>query len=266
MIEAPWLRPAIFVAVLLALLAFESHAPRRPWSRPRWPRVGRHLALVALDTLVLRLALPLLATGAAALAEARGWGLLRLACVPAALAAGASLVLLDLAIWAQHVLMHRVPWLWRLHRVHHSDVDFDTSTALRFHPLEILLSMGWKIACVLALGAPLAAVAAFEVLLSACALFNHANLALPPRVEAALRRVLVTPDVHRTHHSIHRDETDSNYGFSVVWWDRLFGTWRAAPRDGHATMTLGLDAFRAPSAQRLGALLLQPLRSPGPAP
>ncbi|HMW31367.1 MAG TPA: sterol desaturase family protein, partial [Plasticicumulans sp.] len=193
----------------------------------------------------------------------RGWGLLRALAVPAPLAGMLSLLLLDLAIWAQHVAMHRVPLLWRLHRVHHTDTDFDTSTALRFHPLEIGLSMLWKIVLVLALGAPVAAVAGFELLLSACALFNHANLALPAPVDAWLRRVLITPDVHRIHHSIHRDETDSNFGFSVVWWDHLFGTWRSAPRDGHATMTIGLDGFRAPQAQRLGALLLQPLRRDG---
>lgn len=261
--DGGWLRPLLFVCVLLALLALESRAPRRAWTQPRWPRVARHLALVGLDAALLRLTLPLLATGAAALAEARGWGLLRALAVPAPLAGMLSLLLLDLAIWAQHVAMHRVPLLWRLHRVHHTDTDFDTSTALRFHPLEIGLSMLWKIVLVLALGAPVAAVAGFELLLSACALFNHANLALPAPVDAWLRRVLITPDVHRIHHSIHRDETDSNFGFSVVWWDHLFGTWRSAPRDGHATMTIGLDGFRAPHAQRLGALLLQPLRRDG---
>lgn len=255
-----WLRALLFVTVLLTLLALESRWPRRGWQQRRWPRVARHLGLVVLDTALLRVTLPLLATGAAALAEAHGFGLLRLLAVPAPLAVLASLLLLDLAIWAQHVAMHRVPLLWRLHRVHHTDTDFDASTALRFHPLEIVLSMGWKIAVVFALGAPVAAVAAFELLLSCCALFNHANLALPARLDAWLRHVLVTPDVHRIHHSIHRDETDSNYGFSVVWWDRLFGTWRAAPRDGHATMTLGLHGFRAAPAQRLAALLLQPLR------
>lgn len=258
-----WLRPLLFLAVLLALLALESRAPRRAWAQPRWPRVARHIALVGIDTALLRLALPLLATGAAALAEARGFGLLHGLAVPPLPAFVLSLLLLDLAIWAQHVAMHRVPLLWRLHRVHHTDTDFDASTALRFHPLEIGLSMLWKIVLVLALGAPVATVATFELLLSACALFSHANLALPTRLDAALRRVLITPDVHRIHHSIHRDETDSNYGFSVVWWDRLFGTWRAAPRDGHATMTIGLDTFRAAPAQRLGALLLQPLRRDG---
>jgi sterol desaturase/sphingolipid hydroxylase (fatty acid hydroxylase superfamily) len=174
-----------------------------------------------------------------------------------------AVVLLDLAIYAQHVVFHHVPALWRLHRMHHADTEFDATTGLRFHPLEILLSLGIKIAVVVALGAPAVAVLAFEILLNASSVFSHGNIALPRAVDAPLRGVLVTPDMHRVHHSVVRAETDSNYGFCLSWWDRLFGTYREAPEAGRDGVTIGLPAFRDPGEQRLDRLLTQPFRGPG---
>lgn len=217
-----------------------------------------NLGLVAVDTGILRLVFPLAAVGAALTANARGWGLFNTIEAPPWLAVAITLIALDLAIYAQHVAFHKIPLLWRLHRVHHTDTALDATTGLRFHPIEIIASMLFKIALVFALGAPALAVVAFEVLLNALAMFNHANVYLPPRVDRALRRLIVTPDMHRVHHSIHRDETDSNYGFNLSIWDRLFGTYRAQPRDGHEAMALGIDAFRAPTDGALIRLLIQP--------
>ena len=193
-----------------------------------------------------------------ALVRHTGWGFFNAAGAPAWLAFAASVVLLDLAIWAQHVVMHRAPWLWRLHRVHHSDIDFDATTAIRFHPFEIILSMFYKMVVVVILGAPAAAVICFEILLSGGALFTHGNVRLPLAFDRMLRWVVVTPDMHRVHHSVRRPETDSNYGFSLSLWDRLFGTYRDQPADGHEGMAIGLDEFRAPRDRHLDRLLLQP--------
>ena len=172
------------------------------------------------------------------------------------------MILLDLAIYGQHVIFHAVPVLWRLHRMHHADTEFDVTTGLRFHPLEIVLSMGIKFVVVVALGAPAVAVLIFEVVLNGTSLFNHGNVRMPAGVDRVLRWILVTPDMHRVHHSIHRDETDSNFGFNVPWWDRLFGTYRAQPRDGHDGMTIGIDRFRPPRDAWLDRMLLQPLAGP----
>lgn len=178
------------------------------------------------------------------------------------LALPASLLILDLAIYTQHVVFHKVAVLWRLHRMHHTDLDFDVTTALRFHPLEIVLSMLIKLVLVTLLGVPAVAVMLFEVILNATAMFNHGNVGLPRRLDRALRWILVTPDMHRIHHSIRPEETDSNFGFNLPWWDRLFGTYRDQPRDGHAGMTIGLEYFRDRRATRLYGLLLQPFLNP----
>lgn len=255
------LRLAAFAGVLAAMLVWERRRPRRQaFAGGRAQRWGANLGLVAIDAALLRLIFPLAAVGAAALAETRGWGLLNAFALPGWLTLAIALVVLDLAIYAQHVAFHKVPLLWRLHRVHHSDVDLDATTGLRFHPVEIVLSMAFKVALVTAVGAPVLAVILFEVGLNALAMFNHANVRLPPGADRLLRRLIVTPDMHRVHHSVHRDETDSNYGFNLSLWDRLFRTYRAQPRDGHETMTIGLDAFRDPADGRLGRLLTQPLR------
>ena len=204
--------------------------------------------------------IPLLAVGVAGLAEARGWGLFNNLGLPAVLAVVASVILLDLAIYLQHVMFHAVPALWRLHRMHHADLDFDVTTGARFHPIEILLSMGLKMAVVAALGVPVLAVLIFEVLLNATSMFNHANVRIPPALDRLLRWFVVTPDMHRVHHSIRREETNSNFGFNLPWWDRLLGTYRAQPAAGHTDMTIGIEAFREAREQWLDRMLAQPFR------
>jgi sterol desaturase/sphingolipid hydroxylase (fatty acid hydroxylase superfamily) len=259
-LEAP-LRLAVFAGLFSAMVLWEALAPRRALSLPRALRWPNNLALVVVDTLALRLLLPVLAVETALHAQARDWGLLNVLDVPLWLALPVAVLLLDLAIYAQHVAFHKVPILWRLHRVHHADLDFDVTTALRFHPIEIVLSMLIKLAVVVALGAPAAAVLLFELLLNGSAMFNHGNVRLPPRVDRVLRRVLVTPDMHRVHHSDRRHETDSNYGFALSWWDRLFRTYRAQPEAGHEAMTIGLEMFRDRRDLWLDRLLVQPWRT-----
>jgi sterol desaturase/sphingolipid hydroxylase (fatty acid hydroxylase superfamily) len=256
----PAIRLAAFGGVFLLMALWELRAPRRALAvgrRRRWPG---NLGVVALDTLLLRALFPAAAVGTALVGEARGWGVL--AGLPGWLAAPVAFVALDLAVYLQHVLFHAVPALWRLHRMHHADLDFDFTTGNRFHPIEILLSMGWKLAIVAALGAPAAAVLVFEVVLNATSMFNHGNVRLPERVDRALRWLLVTPDMHRVHHSILREETNSNFGFNLPWWDRLLGTYRAQPAAGHAGMTIGIEDFRDPRELRLDRMLLQPFRDP----
>lgn len=256
----PVVRFGVFLLVLSAMAAWEAAAPFRAQAQGRAARWPSNLGIVALDALVVRVLFPAGAVGAALWAEARGLGLFHLANVPALVAVPLSVVLLDLAIWVQHRVFHAVPALWRLHRVHHADTEFDVTTGLRFHPLEIALSMLVKIAVVVALGAPAVAVVLFEVLLNASAMFSHGNVRLSGPVEAALRRVIVTPDMHRVHHSAIREETDSNFGFCLSVWDRAFGTYRPEPALGQAGFTIGLDEFRDPAELRLDRLLTQPFR------
>ena len=256
----PWLRLSAFVGVLAVLLVAEAAWPRRAGPMQRRLRWGANLPMVALDALLVRLLIPLGATGAALWAQAQGWGLLHRVAWPPAAEAVLAFLAFDCLIYWQHRIFHQVPLFWRLHRMHHSDVEFDATTALRFHPVEILLSMLIKMAAVLALGAPLVAVVAFEVALNATAMFNHANLRLPPALDRVLRWIVVTPDMHRVHHSVHRREHDRNYGFNLPWWDHLFRSYTAQPEEGHAGMRIGLFAFRAGAEQRLLPLLLQPAR------
>lgn len=254
----PIIRLGCFLVVLLVMMAWEWRQPRRSLSLPRPRRWPANLGIVVVDSVVVRLVFPVLAVGVAGLARARGWGLSHWLNAPPWLAFVASLLLLDLVIYAQHVAFHKVPLLWRLHRMHHTDLDFDVTTALRFHPLEIVLSMLIKLTAVVLLGTPPVAVLLFEVILNATAMFNHGNVWLPLKLDRVLRWILVTPDMHRVHHSIHREETDSNFGFNLPWWDRLFGTYRDQPRDGHTGMAIGLEHFRDWRATRLDGLLLQP--------
>jgi len=200
------------------------------------------------------------AVGVALVAEAHGLGLFNVLPLPAWIGVVASVILLDLAIYFQHVLFHAVPVLWRLHRMHHADLDIDVSTGLRFHPIEILLSMVIKLAVVIALGAPAIAVLIFEVLLNATSMFNHSNVHIPERLDGVVRWFVVTPDMHRVHHSIVARETNSNFGFNLPWWDRLFGTYRAQPAAGHEAMKIGIEQFRDPRELRLDRMLLQPFR------
>jgi len=258
----PLIRLASFAAVLALMAAWELLAPRRAQAIGRGLRWPNNLGIVVLDTLLLRLVFPTAAVGFALFAQARGWGLLNAVALPQWLAVIGAVVMLDLAIYLQHVLFHAVPALWRLHRMHHADLEFDVTTGLRFHPLEILLSMGIKLAVIAALGPPAAAVLVFEVLLNATSMFNHGNVRMPAALDRALRWIVVTPDMHRVHHSVLRDETNSNFGFNLPWWDRLLGTYRARPEAGHEAMTLGIEQFREPRELWLHRLLLQPFRGP----
>ncbi len=260
--EEPTIRIAFFLGVLAAMAAWELAAPRRRQEVPRLLRWTSNLGVVVLDTILVRLAFPMVAVGLALLAEERGWGLFNAVAAPAWLAFVVSVVALDFAIYLQHVLFHAVPGLWRLHRMHHADLEFDVTTGLRFHPLEILLSMGIKLAVVAALGPPAVAVLVFEVLLNATSMFNHGNVRLPARVDRVLRLFVVTPDMHRVHHSIHPSETNSNFGFNLPWWDRLLGTYRPQPREGHERMTIGIEQFRTRRDLWLDRMLVQPLRGP----
>ena len=254
------IRLTAFAGVLALLAGLEALFPRRRRELGRWRRWPGNLGVVVVDTLVLRLLFPTAAVGVALAAEPSGLGLIPWLGLPGPLGVALAVLLLDLAIYLQHVLFHAVPALWRLHRMHHADLELDVTTGLRFHPVEILLSMLIKLAVVLALGAPAAAVMLFEVLLNATAMFSHSNLLLPARLDGGLRRLLVTPDMHRVHHSVLPRETNSNFGFCLAVWDRLFGTYRAQPAAGHDGMTLGIEQFRDPGELRLDRMLTQPLR------
>jgi sterol desaturase/sphingolipid hydroxylase (fatty acid hydroxylase superfamily) len=253
------IRLTCFGGVLLLMALWEVLAPRRRLAVGRPLRWVSNLGLVALDTLLLRFLVPLGAVGAALAAQERGWGLLPLAALPAWLTVLLAVLALDLAIYLQHVLFHAVPVLWRIHRVHHADLDLDATTGARFHPLEVLLSLGIKVSAVILLGAPALAVVLFEVLLNASSLFNHGNVRLPAWLDRLLRWALVTPEMHRVHHSADPDETNSNFGFNVPWWDYLLGTYRARPRAGHERMTIGLADLRDERlADRLPGMLALP--------
>jgi sterol desaturase/sphingolipid hydroxylase (fatty acid hydroxylase superfamily) len=252
------LRLTVFLVTLGAMASWELASPRRRVEIPRLIRWTNNLALVVLDTAILRIAFPVLAVGVAVIAADRGWGLLNMIEAPSGVALIVSFLLLDLAIYAQHVVFHHVPWLWRLHRMHHADLEFDTTTGIRFHPIEILLSMLIKMAVVVALGAPPVAVLVFEVVLNATSLFNHGNVRLSPRLDAIIRRVLVTPDMHRVHHSAIPRETNSNFGFNLPWWDWIFGTYIAQPGKGHEGMEIGIETFRTRRDLWLDRMLVQP--------
>ncbi|TAN08228.1 MAG: sterol desaturase family protein [Rhodanobacteraceae bacterium] len=260
--HASAVRLAAFAGIFAVMAVWEVLAPRRRQTLGRWRRWPANLGVVVIDSLLVRLIFPMAAIGVAAFAGVHGWGLFHALGAPGWLAVAASLLLLDLAIYLQHVMLHAVPLLWRLHRMHHTDLEFDLTTGARFHPLEILLSLAIKLGVIVALGTPAVAVLAFEVLLNATSMFNHANARLPLRLDAVLRWILVTPDMHRVHHSWYPNETNSNFGFNLPWWDRLFGTYRAQPRDGHIGMTIGINQFRDPRELRLDRMLWQPVRGP----
>lgn len=253
----PQVRLAAFLSVFALLLIFQQLRPRRdvPGS---WHRRVTNLSLVVIDTLILRVAFPVLAFDLALRLEQQSNGLT--AWLPYWAAVVAGVVLLDCAIYWQHRLVHKIPLLWRLHRVHHADVGFDVTTAVRFHPFEIAVSMAIKLGLIALFSIPALAVLIFEILLSAGSLFTHANVELPAAFERRLRWLLVTPEMHRIHHSVHKDETNSNFGFHLSVWDRLFGSYRDEPRDGQTTMQIGLHEFREPRDQTLWALVVNPFR------
>ena len=257
----PAIRLGFFIGVFAVIGLWELAAPRRALTVSKALRWSSNRGLVVLNTVVIRLLFPLAAVGVAAFASENGWGLLNHYQVPFVLAVPLAVITMDFVIWLQHVMVHAVPALWRLHRVHHADLDYDLTTGARFHPLEIILSMLIKFATISVLGPPVVAVVIFEVMLNATAMFNHGNIRLPAAVDRALRWVLVTPDMHRVHHSIEDDETNSNFGFSLTWWDRLFGTYRDQPRAGQIGMTIGIRDFTNPQqVDRLDGMLLLPFK------
>jgi sterol desaturase/sphingolipid hydroxylase (fatty acid hydroxylase superfamily) len=257
----PLIRLAFFLGILVLMAAWEFAAPRRRQTVSRWVRWPNNLAVVVLNTALLRILFPMAAVGWALVGEERAWGLLNNLNTPRWAAVMLSLALLDLAIYLQHVLFHAVPVLWRLHRMHHADLDFDVTTGTRFHPLEILLSMLIKLVVIAALGPPAVAVLTFEILLNATSMFNHGNVRIPPGIDQALRWLVVTPDMHRVHHSVIPTETNSNFGFNLPWWDRLCGTYRAQPAAGHEGMTIGIEQFRTVRELWLDRMLLRPFWS-----
>jgi sterol desaturase/sphingolipid hydroxylase (fatty acid hydroxylase superfamily) len=256
----PFVRLAAFSGILAVMVVWELLTPRRDQKISRSARWPSNIGVVILDTFLVRLMFPIGAVALALLAEARGWGLFNALNIPAWAVIPIGIVLLDLAIYIQHVLFHAVPALWRLHRMHHADLEFDVTTGIRFHPIEILLSMGIKLGVVAALGTPAVAVLIFEILLNATSMFNHGNVELPARLDRLLRWIVVTPEMHRVHHSIKPAETNSNFGFNLPWWDRLFGTYRDQPEAGHIGMTIGIEQFRDAREQRLDRMLTQPFR------
>lgn len=260
----PALRFGVFLGVFMLVALWEVLAPRRGLRFTRAQRWPHNLGLIALNAAIMRLVTPGAAIAVALAGEAHGWGLLNVLTLPSWAAILIALLMLDLAVYFQHVLFHAVPALWRLHRVHHSDADYDVTTGLRFHPIEILLSLGIKCAVIAALGAPAVAVLAFEILLNGASMFNHANARLPLVVDRWLRWLVVTPDMHRVHHSVVPDETNSNFGLNVPWWDRLFGTYRGQPAAGHEGMRIGVNGLQGASEVRLSGLLTQPLREVRP--
>jgi len=241
--EVP-IRLGFFFGIFALMAIWEILAPKRALTVSKAVRWANNLGLVFFNSFILRLVFPAAAVGMAAFAAENGWGLLNYYSVPAMVAVVVSIIAMDFVIYLQHVMVHAVPALWRLHRVHHADLDYDVTTGARFHTVEIILSMLIKFATIIVLGPPVVAVVIFEVVLNATAMFNHGNVSLPKGLDRVLRWFLVTPDMHRVHHSVEDDEANSNFGFSLPWWDRLFGTYRDQPRAGHEGMTIGIHTFR----------------------
>ena len=241
-----YVRMGFFFGMLIIIGLWEVVAPRRALTVSKTVRWINNLGLVFLNSFILRLLFPMAAVGVASLAQQQGWGLFNYFEILFWIAVIASIIIMDFVIYIQHVMVHAIPVLWRLHRVHHADLDYDVTTGARFHTIEIILSMLIKFATILLLGPPVVAVIIFEVILNATAMFNHGNIGLPKTLDKYLRFLLVTPDMHRVHHSVEDDEANSNFGFSLSWWDRLFGTYRDQPRGGHIDMTIGINKFREP--------------------
>jgi sterol desaturase/sphingolipid hydroxylase (fatty acid hydroxylase superfamily) len=240
----PYIRSGFFFGILIIMASWEYLAPRRVLTVSKPIRWINNIALVFLNSFVVRLVLQIAAVGIATFAEKNGWGIFNYFDFPFWAAALISIIAMDFIIYLQHVMVHAIPTLWRLHRVHHADLDFDVTTGSRFHPLEIILSMLIKFATIIVLGPPVVAVIMFEIILNMTAMFNHSNVKLPIGFDRVLRFVLVTPDMHRVHHSVEDDEANSNFGFSLPWWDRLFGTYRDQPRGGHENMIIGIHKIR----------------------
>ena len=256
----PAIRFGFFAGILLLMALWEMLSPRRPLTTSKKTRWFANLGIVSLDTGLLRLVFPFGATGLAFIGEKEGWGLLAQFSLPYGIKVFLGVLVLDFVIYLQHAMFHGLATLFRLHMMHHTDLDFDVTTGVRFHPVEILLSMGIKIAAIAALGAPALAVLIFEVLLNGTSMFNHGNVRLPARIDRWLRLLVVTPEMHRVHHSVVIRETNSNFGFNFPWWDRLLGTYRPQPEAGHEGMTIGLSHFRDPRQLTLFRLLVLPFK------
>ena len=255
------LRLSFFLGIFLCMATWEMIAPRRILKQKRSLRWTNNIGLTVFNAFLLYLVFPTAAVGTALIADDRGWGLFQLTVLPLWLEGLATIVLLDLFIWMQHVLFHKIPFFWRFHRMHHTDLDIDVTTGARFHPVEILLSMGIKIGIVIIIGAPAWAVIIFEILLNGTSMFNHSDIYIPVEVDHKLRLLLVTPDMHRVHHSVIIRETDSNFGFNFPWWDRLFRTYKAQPERGHIDMAIGLANYRDPKWLTLPWMLVVPCMS-----
>ncbi|MGH1352497.1 MAG: sterol desaturase family protein [Methyloligellaceae bacterium] len=264
MSDGAW-RLVIFIAVLISLACIELIIPRRELKTAKSHRWFTNLSIAMIGNAAVRLmgmvALPIVAMSAAIYANSKGWGILSNVEMPLWVQIIISVIVLDLAIYLQHVASHHIPFLWRLHKVHHADRDIDVTTAVRFHPGEIVLSMVYKVGLVFVLGPPVFAVFLFEVILSSCAMFNHSNIRLPEGLDRVLRLFIVTPDMHRVHHSVRVNETNSNYGFNISVWDYVFGTYIRQPEDGHEGMRIGLEEYQSPKPTRLGWSLLLPFRA-----
>ena len=254
----PSIRLICFFLVLIGMAVWEAAAPRRDRQLTRLQRWPHNIAIVVVNTLLVRVLFPTAAVGMALYVEGRGWGLLNGSTISHWVLVPMCVVILDFAIYLQHVMFHAVPLFWRFHRMHHADLDFDVTTGARFHPVEIILSMLIKFGVIIALAPPAIAVIAFEVILNATSMFNHGNVRIAQPIDRLLRWIVVTPDMHRVHHSIDDDETNSNFGFNLPWWDRLFGTYRDQPRAGHEQMTIGIHGFREPKVcdNILGMLMI----------
>ncbi len=252
------LRVAAFFGIFLAMALWERGVPLRRLAVSRPRRWATNWAIVLIDAAVVRILFGAAAAGAALDAAGGGWGLFNHLAWPGWIEFAICFLALDFAIWLQHLLTHKIPVLWRLHRVHHADRDVDVTTGIRFHPVEIALSMAFKIGLVYALGASVAVVIAFEVVLNGMAMFNHGNIRMAPTVERWLRYLLVTPDMHRIHHSVDRAEHDANYGFNLSMWDRLLGTYVPEPAEGHEAMNIGLTPYQDENPTRLGWSLALP--------
>lgn len=260
----PFIRLGVFAGVLALMAALEALLPRRARRLDRLVRWPGNFAIVLIDTFAVRLLFPVAAVGFALLMAERQTGLFNQIETHTGLAAVASMLLLDLTIYAQHIVFHRIPFLWRFHRMHHTDLDLDVTSGTRFHPVEILFSLLIKFAVIALLGPPAVAVLLFEVLLNAGAMFNHANLRIPPAMDSILRSLIVTPDMHRVHHSIAPAETNANFGFNLSCWDRIFGTYIAQPQAGHERMIIGLPDLQDQKVQRIDNMLVQPWKNNRP--
>ena len=256
------IRAGVFFGVLILMAVWEVFAPRRASTISKVVRWGNNLGLVVFNSILLRFIFPTAAVGVAIFVSEHNWGLLNFFHLPPLISVAISIVVLDFVIYLQHVLMHAIPALWRLHRVHHADLDYDFTTGVRFHPLEIIVSMLIKFVAILILGPPVAAVVIFEIILNASSMFNHGNIKLPAALDRILRLLIVTPDMHRVHHSVEKDESNRNFGFNLSWWDHLFDTYRQQPRAGHEEMVVGIQNYRElRDVTSIHGLLLLPFRN-----